>query len=274
MFHVLKASGEKEPFLEEKLNRSIRRAGISHSLQPYAINHIKSKLYDNIPSSEIYRHITEFLETSSEPFSKSRYSLKQAIMALGPTGYPFEDYLAKILQKQNYYTKTRTIIQGKCVTHEIDVIAERNTVLPTKIMIEAKYHNTVGIRTNIHVPMYTKARFDDIKEKHNFTECQLITNTKATVDAIAYAECVGMKIISWSYPEGGSLRDIVEKLQLFPITSLTTLNTTQKQQLLLKGIVLCKNICENNNLLDILDLSENKKTETIREIEFICQASM
>ena len=162
MIHVLKANGEREPFSETKVIHSIHRAGIPESLTSRVITHIKETLYDNIPSSEIYHHIMEFLETSPQPFSQSRYSLKQSIMDLGPTGYPFEDYIAKILQTQGYTTKTRQILQGSCVTHEIDVIAEKNTVIPTKIMIEAKFHNTVGMRTNVHVPLYTKSRFEDL----------------------------------------------------------------------------------------------------------------
>src|SRR5207245_2048481 len=137
--------------------------------------------------------------------------------SLGPTGYPFEDYIAKIFQRQGYTTLIRQILPGNCVSHEIDVIAEKNTVIPTKIMIEAKFHNQVGMRTNVHVPLYTKSRFEDIKIKHNFSEVWLVTNTKATVDAIAYASCVGMKIMTWSYPEGESLRDLVEKFHMFPI---------------------------------------------------------
>ena len=273
MLHVVKANGEKELFSEEKLLRTIHRAGIPLALEPRVIEHVKQKLYEGIPSKEIYQHIIEFLETSNEPFSKSRYSLKQSIMDLGPTGYPFEDYVAKILDSQGYRTQTRQILQGKCVSHEIDVIADKHTVIPTKIMIEVKFHNEIGMHTNVHVPLYTKARFDDIKEKHAFSDVWLITNTKATVDAIAYAACIGMKLVTWSYPEGESLRDWVEKFYLFPVTTLTTLATVHKQQLLSQGTVLCKDICENHGLLDILGLSQNKRAEVIDEIEFICQTS-
>src|SRR5436190_11039753 len=166
MIPILKANGEREEFSETKVLHSIHRAGIPEALVPQVLKHIKRKLYENIPSSEIYHHITEFLETSPQPFTKSRYSLKQAIMSLGPTGYPFEDYIAKIFQRQGYTTLIRQILPGNCVSHEIDVIAEKNTVIPTKIMIEAKFHNQVGMRTNVHVPLYTKSRFEDIKIKH------------------------------------------------------------------------------------------------------------
>lgn len=270
MVHIVKANGKREVFSERKLLHSIKRAGIPSNLQAQVIAHIQERLHENMTTGEIYRHILEFLEKSPQPYTKSRYSLKQAIMDLGPTGYPFENYIGKVLQMLGYSTKTRQILLGKCITHEIDVIAEKNTSTKTKIMVEAKFHNTSGMPTNVHVPLYTKSRFEDLKEKHGFTEVWVMTNTKATLDVIAYAGCVGMRIISWSYPEGESLRDLVEKLQLFPITAMTTISTAQKQQLLLFGIVLCKDICENQNLLDVLGLGEEKKHEVVKEAEFIC----
>lgn len=156
---VTKADGTKEPFSEEKLQQSIAHAGVPHDLRQEVIKHIQGLLYDGISTREIYKHIGEFLEKSHQTFNKDRYSLKQSIMDLGPTGYPFEDYVAKLLRLEGYGTHVRTILQGKCITHEIDVIAEKNTVVPTKIMVEAKFHNTLGIKTDVHVPMYTKSRF-------------------------------------------------------------------------------------------------------------------
>jgi Holliday junction resolvase-like predicted endonuclease len=190
-------------------------------------------------------------------------------MELGPTGYPFEDFIAKILEADGYKTKTRTIVQGKCISHEIDVIAEKNTVIPTKILVEAKFHNQMGIRTNVHVPMYTKSRFEDIKEKNGFSEVWLATNTKATQDAIAYANCVGMKIITWGYPENRSLRDLIEKYRLYPITALTTLSKENKQKLLEKGIVTCNEIDKNSMIFHEVGISNEDLHKIKKEVEFI-----
>src|ERR1035437_1756824 len=126
MVNVIKATGEKEPFSEDKVKISIQRAGIPKELQAQVVLHVKSKLYENIPTSEIYHHITEFLGKSA-PYGKAKYSLKQAIMDLGPTGYPFEDYISEILKQDGYTTKTRSLLSGKCVIHEIDVIAKKET---------------------------------------------------------------------------------------------------------------------------------------------------
>lgn len=270
MIQVKKLTGDVEPFSEDKVIASIRRIGIPQDQQQKVLDHVKSIIFEGISTTEIHNHIAEFLEKSSQPYLKTRYSLREAIMNLGPSGYPFEDYVSKILNELGYATQTRTIIQGKCITHEIDVIAEKNTVVPTKILLEAKFHNQMGIRTTVHVPMYTKARFDDCKDKNGFTEVWLVTNTKATTEAIAYAHCVGMKVISWSFPDGEGLRDLVGKFHLYPITALTTLSLSQKQKLLENNIVLCRDVCNNHELLSILTLSEQDKQNVIKEIEFLC----
>lgn len=264
--NVTKASGEKEEFSEEKVLSSIKRAGILSEIQDQVLAHVKTKIYDNIPTSEIYKHITEFLG-NSHPWSRSRYSLKQAIMDLGPTGYPFEDFVAEILRTEGYTTEVRQILNGKCVSHEIDVIAIKND---GKTMIECKFHNKPGIKSKIHVSLYTKSRFDDVKEKHNLSNAWLVTNTKITSDALSYAQCNEMKVISWSYPEGESLRDLIEKSKLHPITSLESINQSQKQKLLDQGVVLCKTICQNKNLIETLEISGEQKKKLEEELNFVC----
>lgn len=274
MIQVKKLSGQLEPFSEDKVLSSIKRIGIPQEQQQEVLKHVNSILFDGISSSAIHNHIAEFLAKSSQPFLKSKYSLREAVMNLGPSGYPFEDYIAKILEALGYATQTRTVVSGTCITHEIDVIAQKQTVIPTRIMIEAKFHNQMGLRTNVQIPMYTKARFDDCKEKNGFTQVWLVTNTKATIDAITYAQCIGMKIISWSYPEGEGLRDLVEKLHMYPVTSLTTLSQSYKQQLLQNDIVLCKDICEDITILNRFDLSTEQKKQIIDEVSFLCQKGL
>lgn len=270
MVTVVKASGQKEPFSEIKVRDSIRRAGIPREIQEQVLAHVKTKLYENIHTSEIYKHIIEFLETSPQPFNKTRYTLKQAIMDLGPTGYPFEDYVADILKTEEYQTQVRQVLEGKCVSHEVDVIAEKDG---QKILVEAKFHNSPGTRSDVHVSLYIKARFDDLKDKYNFTQVWIVTNTKVTTDGLQYALCNGIKILSWNYPQTGNLRDMVEKAKLYPITALQSLSQSQKQLLLLHGTVLCRDICLNPNIIKVLGLPIDKEDKTIAELKFLCNAN-
>ncbi len=263
---VTKSTGEREEFSEEKLRKSILRSRIPDSINSQVVAHIKSKLYNGIPTSEIYKHILEFLGKSSEPFSRSRYSLKQGILDLGPTGFPFEDYVAEILKLEGYQTQVRQFLSGGCINHEIDVVAKNNK---ENIMIECKFHNNLGTKCHVHVSLYTKARFDDIKEKNNLTSVWLATNTKMTSEALEFAKCNNIKVISWDYPQGNSLRDLIEKHRVHPITILSTISQLQKQQLTSNHIVLAKDICKNPSTLDILGLPQDKKNSILTECQYV-----
>jgi hypothetical protein len=269
MVNIVKANGQREPYSERKLRHSIQRAGIPLALQEEVVRHIESRLHNDMTSAELYRHIIEFLATSKEPYAKTKYTLKEAIAMLGPSGYPFEDYFAQILESRGYEVKTRQIMKGRCISHEVDVLARRNGKTS---MVEAKFHNNPATRTDVHVSMYTKARFDDIRERYSLDDAMIITNTKVTVDAIAYAECVGMKIFSWDYPNEGSLRDAIDEYHLFPVTALTTLTRAQHLKLLDNHIVLCKTICQNNYLLDVLHLPQSQYDAVLSEIGYVCDS--
>jgi Holliday junction resolvase-like predicted endonuclease len=262
MIHIVKANRTREPFSEQKLMDSIRRARVPQSLQGEVLTHIKSKLYEGISSAEIYQHILEFLNASPKQYSSARYSLKEAIMMLGPSGYPFEDFVSKVLESQGYVTKVRQILSGRCVTHEIDILAEKDG---RTAVIEAKFHNSPGTRSEIQVALYTHARYEDVKVRNSVHESWLITNTKTTIDANNYAQCSGMKVISWDYPAGNSLREMVERSGLHPITMMTTLGQSQKNTLLENHVVLCKEILENPQVLDMLYISKFDQQKVINE---------
>ena len=266
MPNILKAGGQIEPFSEEKLRLSIKRAGIPEALQNEVVNNIKGKLYDNIPTSEIYKYITGFLQNSAYPSGHNKYGLKQSIMDLGPTGYPFEDYISEILKREGYSTQVRQVLKGKCISHEIDVVAKKNN---TESMVECKFHNSPGTRSQIHVSLYTKARFDDIKEINNLNDAWLVTNTKITSDALSYALCSNMKVISWDYPEKGNFRDLIEKHKLYPVTTLTSLTQNQKQILTTNHVVLATDVSKNPSCLDILGLPNDKKNSVLSECKLM-----
>ena len=235
---VIKASGEKEPFSPEKVISSLTRVGASPELASDVLKIVESELYEGITTHDIYTHVFEHLRQAGTHLA-SKYNLKQAIMELGPSGYPFEKFLAKILESEGFKTAVGQQVKGRCVWHEVDVIAEKDS---EKHMIEAKFHNTAGIKTDTKVALYVYARFLDVSAGDGFTQGWLVTNTKLTRDARIYCNCVGLKYMSWNYPEDFSLRYLIEKSGLYPVTVLTTLSNHEKQTLLGEGIVTCKDI--------------------------------
>ncbi len=264
MIHVIKADRTQEPFSEEKVLASIRRARIPHQLQGEVLSYVKGKLYEGISTGEIYQYILQYFNTIQRPSSKARYSLKEAIMMLGPSGYPFEDFVSRLLEHHGYTTQVRQILSGKCVTHEIDVLARKDG---RTIAVETKFHNSPGTRSEVQVALYTHARFEDIKVRNKVDEVWLVTNTKTTMDANTYALCAGMKVISWDYPMRGGLREMIEESQLHPVTLLTTLTHAQKMTLLDNHIVLCKDILDTPQVLDILYLNKYDQNKILTEVK-------
>lgn len=235
--NVIKATGELEPFSEEKVASSLMRAGASKDLAYKIIDRVRPQLYQNIPTFEIYSTVMKILRREQKELA-NRYSLKQAIMELGPTGYPFEAFVAGVLQASGYQVENNVMALGKCVSHEVDVVAKKDK---KTLMVECKFHNQLGGRTEIKTALYTYARFLDLKEK-GFDAPWLITNTKVTQDVRAYCLCMGMEVTSWDYPQGKSLRELVDKSNLQPITALTSLNKKQKQSFLERGVVFAKDL--------------------------------
>jgi Holliday junction resolvase-like predicted endonuclease len=229
---ITKASGEKEPFSETKLRRSLERIRVAPAIIDNIVAQIKSELQDGMKTSEIYRRAFSLLR-QHKTFAAGRYSLKKAIMDLGPSGHPFEKLVGELLKSEGYSVEVSVIVQGRCVTHEIDVIAKKDNRC---VMVECKFHNEAGIKSDVKVALYVQARFEDLVNQwqmhsdtaQKFDEAWLMTNTKLTTEAIQYANCVGMKAVGWNYPPTNGLETWVEKAGLHPVTSLTTLSKYQK----------------------------------------------
>lgn len=278
---VRKFSGDLVDFDENKLVMSLKNAKADHNLAKKIVDRIKKELYDGMSTKEIYNKAFKLLKGEKRP-SASRYKLKRAIMELGPSGFPFENFIGHIFRHDGYATDVGIVMQGNCVTHEVDVLACKENKC---YIIECKYHNSQGKANDVKIPLYIHSRYNDVKRQleqdksNEYTNYQgwIFTNTRFTLDAIAYAKCAGLNLVSWDYPENNSLKHRINKSKLFPITTLTSLNKREKQEFLEQGIVLCKEIYEKPELLynngfskarikkihaDIIDLCENPLENT------------
>jgi hypothetical protein len=266
---IVKGSGKKEPFDHIKLENSLRKAGADEPTVQEIVHHMEEELKDGMSTTQIYKHAFFLLEKKQKP-AAVRYSLRKAIMDLGPSGFPFEDFIASILKEKGYEVLTDQEVMGGCVSHEIDVIAWNENKL---IFAEAKFHNELGIKSDLKVALYVKARFDDLKDNKFFygkeravDESWLVTNTKFSTTAIHYAECKGLTLIGWNYPEKGNLQDMIVDSGLHPLTCLTSLSNSEKHLLLEREIVLCKTLKDKPSLLNTIGLDEEKIKEVIEEI--------
>lgn len=146
---VVKASGEREPFSETKLRRSLERVRAAPEVVDDIISRIQSELRDGMSTREIYRLAFALLKKHRRPLA-ARYSLKQAVMELGPSGHPFEKLVSEILRYQGYSAEVARTVQGVCVAHEVDVVAEKDD---RHIMVECKFHNQPGLKSDVKVAL-------------------------------------------------------------------------------------------------------------------------
>jgi Holliday junction resolvase-like predicted endonuclease len=273
-FTVTKASGEKSPFSEEKIRKSLHRAGADDKQIDFIIQEVRNQLYDGMKTRNIYKIAFSLLKSGSR-HQAARYHLKYAIMELGPSGFPFEKYIAELLKMEGYSTRTGQILQGKCITHEIDVIAEKEN---HQLLVECKYHNQPGSSSNVKIPLYIHARFNDIeayllkKPGQNTKQRKscIVTNTRFTADAVQYAGCSGLKLIGWDQPFGKGLKDLIDQYKLYPITCITSMTSAEKQKLLDHGIVLCKELMNNDHLLKMFGIKKIRVSTILNEATNLC----
>lgn len=270
---VTKADGTTEYFKIEKLRRSLRRAGATPNEVNDITIQISQIIRDKMTTQEIYREAFTLLRKQQTP-AAARYSLRRALFGLGPTGFPFELFLARLFEFDGYKVETGTIISGKCAEHEIDVAAYKSD---HSFVAEAKFHARPGIKSDLQVAMYSYARLLDLKESRvcsddicGIKEFWLITNTKFTSAAERYAECVGVKLLSWDYPRHDNLHDRIEKAGIYPITVLQSLSAAQIETLMARNIVICKDITDHPHILRHLHLSTKKQEALLAEVESIC----
>ena len=270
---ITKASGEPEPFSEAKLRRSLGRSGTSPQLIDSIVEAVVAGLREGMTTRNIYSRAFSLLRRKERP-AAARYHTRAAIMELGPSGHPFEKFVGALMEARGFSTEVAVVAEGRCISHELDVVAHKGE---EHVMVECKFHNRPGTRSDAKVALYVQARFEDIErrwkaEPGHGTKLHavwLVTNTKLTSDATRYAQCVGMHAIGWNYPAEEGLQYLIEKHQLHPVTCLTTLNRFHKRQLLDQGIILCKDILTDGSILEKIGLNGTQADTVLEEIRNI-----
>lgn len=267
--YITKADGTREKFSTEKLKRSLRRSGANQNQINSIVAEIEGIAYDGMPTKDIYKHAFTLL-SGSQASVVARYALRRALFGLGPTGFPFETFLARLYEFEGYNVRTGLIINGNCAAHEIDLAAYKSD---HSFVAEAKFHARPGLKSDLQVALYSYARLLDLGERKicdddicGVKNLKIITNTKLTSAALKYANCVGVEVLSWDYPKKGNLYDLIEKTKLYPITALQGLTTSQKRVLLEQNVVVCEDIVKKPSILSELGISARRAEALLSEI--------
>jgi hypothetical protein len=265
---VVKADGTSEPFDPAKLQHSLVRAGANEITAAQIGEEISKELYNGISTSQIYRKAFDHLQTHRRG-AAARYSLKRAIQDFGPSGFPFEAYLAELFRAEGYAAKIDQVIQGGCVEHEVDVVLTKERI---RIYVEAKFHNNPGYKTDLKTVLYVQARMEDIQKKNPNIPIRglVVTNTKFTTKAVEYASCSGLELLSWDHPSGEDLHERIDMAKLYPVTALTSLTRAEKTTLLSQKKVLCSQIPQDSKSLSRLGIRGQRAEAVLEEVGALC----
>jgi ATP cone domain/Restriction endonuclease len=272
---IVKHSGNIVDFNRDKLKSSLLKSGANKMVVEDVLHAIEKQIYEGISTKKIYKLAFSLLKKSSNSHA-ARYNLRSAIQLLGPAGFFFEKFVARLFISEGYLAQTNLFLSGKCVGHEIDIVIKKNNYIE---MIECKFHSGKEANSDVKVPMYILSRFNDLKDRNHIIYskndkilgCWIVTNNRFTSDAIVFAKCSGLQLMSWDYPEKNSLRKKIDEEQLYPITCLTTLTISEKDKLMVLDIILAKEVLNNMEILEKVGLSPNRIKNVIKEASELCK---
>jgi hypothetical protein len=273
---IIKHSGDIVEFNSEKLKRSLLKSGASELVVDSILQEIQRKIYEGISTKHIYKLAFGLLKKAANSHA-ARYNLREAIRLLGPAGFFFEKYIARLFSSEHYETMVGMTLQGNCVSHEIDILVKKENQIA---MVECKFHMGRDAASDVKVPMYILSRFNDLKDnqhavfskKDRVTKCWIVTNNRFTSDAIDFAKCSGLDLLSWNYPENDNLKTKNDTDYLYPITCLTTLSLAEKDKLLILDVILVKEIINHSDCLEKIGLSANRIKNVQKEASDLCRS--
>lgn len=236
MVKVRKMNGVLEEYDERKLRHSLARSGAEPKTIDKVLAEVKGILHDGIETDKLYKFVLKEFK-KHQPHHSARYTLKRAILRLGPRGFAFEKYISCIFDELGYTTRLNQTVHGELISHEVDVTAEREG---ERLMMECKHHTKPWNGCTIQVALYVYARFLDVKNQYSAP--MLVTNTRFSPQLITYAKGVGLRLMGWKYPGGESLEHYTDSLRLYPITMLHTLSDKLLDILFEKKVVLCRDL--------------------------------
>ena len=134
---IIKAGGEIEELQTDKLIESLVRSGANREKAREIASLIEERIPDYATTRLIYKYAKELLKKVDYSYA-SRYSLKKAMLRLGPSGYPFERFFTHLLDSYGFETHVDIKEEGECIQHEIDVLAFKDDLV---VAVECKYHS-------------------------------------------------------------------------------------------------------------------------------------
>jgi len=268
---IIKSTGKRQLFSWRKVYHSVKRVGGPSNLAAQIANELQKEVQPGWTTLRISRRVKALLK-SRKPSSAIKFNLFWAMTQLGPTGFPFQEYIARIFEAQGFKVGVEKWAKGRCIRHAVDFIADNDRTI---YIGECKYHNTRGIKTNVDVILHYFARFSDIKNGPSFIQARkekktvktiLVTNTQFTTQAIKYARCVGQELWGWNYPSRQGLETVIDARKVYPITILPSFRGKRLMQVFSeRGLILARDVLDKESRFKNLNLSPKLLSSLKRE---------
>ena len=241
-FFVTKADGTKQLFDKEKVVQTCIRLGANREVALELAQQVESKLYEGITTRRILQIIFALMG-KRKPAVRHLFDLRRGLSLMEPKP-EFEVFVRVLLSQIGFEVKPNTILRGLCGAHEADAVVSKDGLT---YFVEAKHHATYHALTGLDESRRARAIMEDVTEgytqgvtKLKIDRAMIITNTRYSEHAIEYGGCRRILQIGWVSTEGFSLRDIVEKYKLYPLSCLRGISLETRLSLVDVGIVLIK----------------------------------
>jgi hypothetical protein len=275
MVMVIKWDGRSEEFDPMKIVRTLTRMGAPQTVAEEIADELEDRIEEGTTTKQIYDMAVTELETHREVV-EFRRDLRDGLARIG-SGFIFEDYVRLLLEDHGYKVSGNVVIQGACVDHEVDSIAERDGEI---LYVEIKHHSVLERYTPFEVTLAAKAKWDDLQAgcEQGLNDCSfdrvlIVTNTRLTQHAQRYAECMGMEHFGWNSPRGRGIDWFIENKKLYPVTILRTVTDEERDQLYTHRILTLNQLVKADP--KAIGLSETRVKELIEETHRVfacCQA--
>jgi hypothetical protein len=245
---VKKADGSLQLFDGEKVVRTCLRMGAERQVAYEVAEKVERRLYDGIPTAVILRMIFQFMRRR-KPGVGNLFDLRKGL-SLMSSKPEFEVFVRVVLRRNGFEVSPNQVLKGKCVEHEVDGIARKNGVT---YFVEAKHHVRYHAPTGLDESRIARAVLEDVvegfalgKSSFKIDRAMIVTNTRFSEEAVQYGRCRDILQIGWSSPVNRGLQDLVEGVNVLPLSCVRGLGVDARLKLAESGIVLFEQVMSEN----------------------------
>jgi Holliday junction resolvase-like predicted endonuclease len=247
-FYVTKADGSRQLFDREKVAKTCLRMGVNRRIAYEVADEVEARLYDSMLTSKVLKLIFRLLQKRT-PTIRHFLDLRKGL-SLMVSKPEFEKFVQILLVHQGFQVSPNRVVIGKCVGHEVDAIAKKDSIT---YFVEAKHHSNYHTPTGLDESRIARAVLEDVTEGFalgkndvKIDRAMIVTNTRYSEHAKRYGKCRDILQIGWSSPKMLALQNMIEEKKLYPLSCIKGLNSEIKMKLVISGIVLMKQLVEEN----------------------------